>query len=125
MQTLCSVTLPSSVIPTQATRFIKIRLCTSLTSAYSLPLLDARPSEADLPSDSNTLVWGVVGRFKNLQLALPVRRAGLVTIAHEPLEVQYQDEFYQALHDFTHGSILVSPEFASASDASEAGHIDF
>jgi len=83
------------------------------------------PSEVDLPSDLNELVWKVVGLFKYSQLALPIRRAGPVNTSDKPREAQYQDEFYRALHDFTKGSVLVSPEFASASDASEAGRIDF
>jgi len=83
------------------------------------------PSDVDLPSDLNTLVWEVIGRFKYSQLALPIRRAGPVITSDQPAEAQYRDLFYRALHDFTEGSILVSPEFASGSDASVAGRIDF
>jgi hypothetical protein len=83
------------------------------------------PAQVDLPSDLTTLVWEVVGHFKYSQLALPLRRAGPETTPDLSPEAQYADEFYRALHDFTKGGVLVSPEFASASDASVAGRIDF
>ncbi len=83
------------------------------------------PGQVDLPSDLNMLVWEVVGRFKYSQLTLPIRRAGPETPSDLPPEAQYQDEFYRALHDFTKGGVLVSPESASASGASVAGRIDF
>lgn len=85
------------------------------------------PSQIDLPEDLMGLVLKVVGRFKYSQLTLPVRRAGDSDTlgTSRPPEVQYQDEFYRALHDFTHGGVQVSPEFATAAGASKAGRIDF
>lgn len=83
------------------------------------------PAQVDLPSDLTTLVWEVLGRFKYSQWTLPIRRAGLETTSDSPPEAHYQDEFYRALHDFTKGDVLVSPEFASAGGASMAGRIDF
>ena len=83
------------------------------------------PSEVELPSDLNKLVWEVLGLFKYSRLAFPIRRARPVDSTDQPPEAQYQDEFYRSLHEFTKGSILVSPEFASASGASVAGRIDF
>jgi hypothetical protein len=84
------------------------------------------PSQIDLPCDLIELVLKVITRFKYSQLTLPIRRAGddAVGISVAP-EAQYQDEFYRALHDFTKGSIQVSPEFATAGGVSKAGRIDF
>ncbi|KAG9025640.1 hypothetical protein FRB95_009937 [Tulasnella sp. JGI-2019a] len=42
-----------------------------------------------------------------------------------PPEAQYQNEFYRHLLDITQGGVGISPEFASAVDATSVGRIDF
>ena len=92
------------------------------TAALSWVLV---PAEVNLPSNLFDLVLDVVARFKYSQLTHPVRRAGDDAKASGPPEAQYQDEFYRALHECTNGRVQVSPEFATAANASKAGRIDF
>ena len=92
------------------------------TAALSWVLV---PSEVNLPSNLLDLVSEVVAHFKYSQLTHPLRRAGDDAKASGPPEAQYQDEFYRALHDCTKGGVQVSPEFATAANASKAGRIDF
>ncbi|KAJ7225967.1 hypothetical protein GGX14DRAFT_642152, partial [Mycena pura] len=68
------------------------------------------------------LVFDVVSRFKHSQLFLPYRAVGPPS---EQVRPTYRAEFYRCLHDLAHGGILFTPEFASGSDASRPGRLDF
>jgi hypothetical protein len=73
----------------EAAQFIQTKLCATNTSLYRV---------TQCPLLSSHLTTWASGHFKNQKSS------------DQPREAQYPDEFHRALHDFTKGSILVSPE---------------
>ncbi|KDQ11031.1 hypothetical protein BOTBODRAFT_163340 [Botryobasidium botryosum FD-172 SS1] len=78
------------------------------------------PTDADVPHNTlYHLVIATIRCFKPSRLTGPIRRAGRVQ------EKAYDVEFYRSLHRLVNGNVIITPEFASATDAPRTGRIDF
>jgi hypothetical protein len=100
------------------------RLASPIHTALLSWLLE--PPEKELGFGSLLdLVKEVVSSFKPSQLFAAVRRSEQNGEDALAPEIQYQQEFYRAIHDVTDGGVCISPEFASAQTAKVAGRIDF
>ncbi|KAK2462631.1 hypothetical protein APHAL10511_005364 [Amanita phalloides] len=86
-------------------------------------MLDPTDDMPDFQSPLD-LCTTVISKFNPSQLKSPMRHVG-ACFSERPPEAHYQDEFYRCLFDLTHGSVSISPEFATAQKVRKAGRIDF
>ncbi|KAG8766434.1 hypothetical protein FRC20_006290 [Serendipita sp. 405] len=68
------------------------------------------------------LIKDTVGRFRPNQLSKSDQCAK--TNEQNPPEAQYSHEWYRSLHEITTGSVVISPEYATAL-GKRRGHVDF
>jgi len=83
-----------------------------------------RPTDTIIPyATPYELAVATVKGFKRSQLTDSIRRVG-GGLQDKATEAQYQAEFNRSLHSLIDGSVVMTPEFASAARA-RAGRIDF